>query len=623
SGNRNQTVGDSIFHCHFYPHFAQGMWSLWRTHDVFEHGTVLDIDGRPVPGARALPDGEIVTGTPIPSIVPIPGLVMAPMPEADIDIVQVPGQPGGQVQINGAGNPGFPFFIPGVAGHRPPHPPMDTIHNGGLPRHVATGGHSFSIETRLDFTKELETLSALELPEGGTAEELTAMAFHAQRLHPSFTTDGTAGNYQLNGLPAAPGAPYADPCLDDVGNPVGSPRIYKAANIQLDAILNKSGWHFPQTRMIALWEDVGPTLDGTRPPEPLFFRANTDDCIEYHHTNLVPNMYEMDDFQVRTPTDILGQHIHLVKFDVTSSDGSGNGWNYEDGTFSPDEVRERIAAIRLQNACTPTDSRNGTFECPLAVSHPFFGGGPGGEWIGAQTTVQRWYADNVLNMAGEDRTLRTVFTHDHYGPSTHQQAGLYAGLLVEPKNSVWRHPETGVMMGSRGDGGPTGFRADILTADPADSYREFMLEFADFQLAYKAGNSGFPDPVNAINPPRGEGGGGPGAPCPGGVPPPCPEAISAIDIPVVGHFGHPGTMSVNYRNEPIGLRLLDPATQQQATGDAGDMSHVYRSITRADPALNVQPNFYPPLTGGVQGTDPFTPLLRAYENDKVQIRTLV
>jgi hypothetical protein len=42
SGNRNKTIGDSIFHCHFYPHFAQGMWSLWRVHDVFEAGTVLD-----------------------------------------------------------------------------------------------------------------------------------------------------------------------------------------------------------------------------------------------------------------------------------------------------------------------------------------------------------------------------------------------------------------------------------------------------------------------------------------------------------------------------------------------------------------------------------------------------
>ena len=42
SGNVNQTVGDAIFHCHFYPHFARGMWSMWRVHDVFEEGTKLD-----------------------------------------------------------------------------------------------------------------------------------------------------------------------------------------------------------------------------------------------------------------------------------------------------------------------------------------------------------------------------------------------------------------------------------------------------------------------------------------------------------------------------------------------------------------------------------------------------
>ena len=82
-----------------------------------------------------------------------------------------------------------------------------------------------------------------------------------------------------------------------------------------------------------------------RAPEPLFFRGNSGDIVEYWHTNLVPNYYLVDDFQVRTPTDILGQHIHLVKFDVTSSDGAGNGFNYEDGTFSPDEVQEIIHAI--------------------------------------------------------------------------------------------------------------------------------------------------------------------------------------------------------------------------------------------------------------------------------------
>src|ERR1019366_431050 len=65
SGKRNLTIGDSIFHCHFYPHFAQGMWALWRTHDVFEAGTELEANGTPKPGInRALPDGEIRAGTP-------------------------------------------------------------------------------------------------------------------------------------------------------------------------------------------------------------------------------------------------------------------------------------------------------------------------------------------------------------------------------------------------------------------------------------------------------------------------------------------------------------------------------------------------------------------------------
>ena len=45
SGNRNKTVGDAIFHCHFYPHFAQGMWEHWRIHDAFEAGTKLAVSG--------------------------------------------------------------------------------------------------------------------------------------------------------------------------------------------------------------------------------------------------------------------------------------------------------------------------------------------------------------------------------------------------------------------------------------------------------------------------------------------------------------------------------------------------------------------------------------------------
>ena len=604
TGNRNQTVGDSIFHCHFYPHFAQGMWELWRAHDVFESGTVLDGKGIPVPGSRALPDGEIKEGTPTPALVPLPTLAMAPMPTA--------------------ARPGYPFFVPAVAGHRPPKPPLDTIDDGGLPRHIIVGGTAVSVENRLDFSKELVTAVAQQLSETGTAAEIAAMVYHEQRLHASFKPDGTAANFVLNGLPRKPGAPYADPCIDSNGNATGTPRTYKAAAFQLDIKLNKAGWHFPQSRILALWADVDPMIAGKKPPEPFFFRANSNDCITFYHTNLVPGVYEQDDFQIRTPTDIIGQHIHLVKFDVTSSDGSGNGFNYEDGTFSPDEVIERIHAIRKENGCTGTDSgdpRDGTFTCPKAKAHPFFG------TLGAQTTIQRWFADDVLNNNKMDRTLRTVFTHDHYGPSSHQQTGLYAGLVIEPTGSVWKNPETGVVMGTRlVDGGPTSWQANIIEVDPSKSHREFLFEFADFQLAYEAGagvdGNGNPiaDPKGVINPPIINEVGlpfivEPGMVCPGGVPAPCPEAISAAD---------PGTMSVNYRNEPVPMRVRNPFTNTQANGAAGDLSKVYKSnITRADPAFNVQPTFYPALTTGVQPGDPFTPLLRAYENDKVQIRILV
>ncbi len=592
SGNRNQTVGDSIFHCHFYPHFAQGMWALWRTHDTFEAGTALDANGRPAAGARALPDGEIAAGTPIPGLVPLPTLAMAPIPAA-VSIVA------GQVQVTGAGNPGYPFFVSARAGHRPPTPPLDMLNDGGLPRHVITGGTFIEQHTPLDFSKHLVTADAFRLAEAGTAVEQQAMVFHETRLHPSYTPENLAANFVANGLPRQQGAPFADPCMTDAGLATGNPRTYKGANIQLDIKLNKVGWHFNQSRILTLWEDVAPTLAGTRPPEPLFFRANTGDCITYHHTNLVPAEYQQDDFQVRTPTDVIGQHIHLVKFDVTAADGAGNGFNYEDGTLSPEEVVARIKAINALGGLR-TALGSTTRTTLAAQPHPFFG------VPGARTTIQRWYADDVTNNVGKDRTLRTVFTHDHYGPSTHQQAGLYAGLVIEPAASTWRDQDTGVPFGTRADGGPTSWRADIIPSNIQEAYREFLLEFADFQLAYTA--EGKP-----VNPPGKVEIGLPFLLDP--PPVPMPEAISAAD---------PGTMTVNYRNEPLALRVRNPLTNTQAAGDAGDLSKAYSStVTRAQAALNTQPTFYPPLTPGVQPGDPFTPLIRAYENDKVQVRVLV
>jgi manganese oxidase len=639
SGNRNKTPGDSIFHCHFYPHFAQGMWSMWRVHDVLELGTRMDGDGTPASGARALPDGEIAQGTPIPGLVPLPGQPMPPPPAVPVTIAN------GQVVMpaTGTGNPGYPFWVPGRAGQRAPTPPLDVFvengvaHDGGLPRLIIDGGKIQELHTRLDFSKDLLVADAFELDEHGEHWERQAMQFHADGFDGSRDgfiatrrPDGTWGKFEVNGSEPRPGAPYAEPCYrpSQTGYPNARRDIqYRAANIQMDVVFNKKGWHFPQQRFLSLWEDVDDFKAGRKPPEPLFIRANSYDCVEYLHTNLVPIYYELDDFQVRTPTDILGQHIHLVKFDVTSSDGSANGFNYEDGTLSPGEVVHLIDVINLAGGIRESID-DPTRRLLQVKNHPFF------NVPGAQTTVQRWYVDNVLNTYAVDRTLRTVFTHDHFGPSTHQQVGLYAGLVTQREGSLWYHGETGAPLGFdlsgsafRKDGGPTSWQAVI---EGPEIFREFLLEFGDFQHAYDGLENGYPDPAHAINPPgrvkkwdqlathpwvyekpffAGV--------CPSGGAPPCPEAVSADD---------PGTMLVNYRQEPLALRVKQPGANQQAANQQGDLSWAFASIPRADNDLNVvEPNYATTLTtaSALGPYDPYTPMLRAYEDDHVRIRVLV
>ena len=712
SGNRNKSAGDAIFHCHFYPHFAQGMWELWRIHDTFEPGTRLQVsgkagafhkapfalrDGTPAANARALPDGEIFVGTPIPALVPLPGKGLAPMPaEVRVQPKVVNGITVGSVArvVDRTRNPGFPFWIAGIestVGQRPPTPPQDMAKDaggwdGGLPRHALegfrAGGEARSTVSRLDVSKTIEKARPVYFPEGGTDIERVAMNFHQnQRFHTTYalpltgTKAPAASKFIVNGggKPGQPGAPFHEPCVDDAGKRLGTgvigqffsgetltgmntrgsspfnadaPRLYKGANIQFDAVFNKAGYHYPQQRIIALWEDAVPTIEKQKAPEPLVMRINTFDCTMYQHTNLVPEVFELDDFQVRTPTDIIGQHIHLPKWDLTTGDGSANGWNYEDGTLSPGAVRERIKAINLYNAeHTPVTTLDGRTRLE-ALAHPFFGKFGRDEWLGARTTLQRWFADPVVNTEGVDRGLGIVFTHDHFGPSTHQQTGLYATVLVQPAGSRWFHNESGEEMYTRQDGGPTSWQAMIVppassTVGTVAAHREFYLEFSDFQHAYEKDVYVGVDETGrrvaaptadtfryAINPPhrlradevypevhRDA------AICPGGLPRPCPQAISVDD---------PGTFVVNYRNEPVGLRVYDPKRPgpdgkpgMQAKGLGGDLSFALQTRTdRALPQFNTAlgDTPYKPLTGDVDPGDPFTPMLRAYSGDIVKVK---
>ncbi len=629
SGNRVLTPGDSIFHCHLYPHFAQGMWELWRVHDVFEAGTP----------DRNLPDGEITAGIPQPAVVPIPNLFyrertaqgqtvnkaragLPPMPRPDFK--------------------GYPFYIPARAGHRPPQPPLALEQNGGLPRHrietgvALHGEEAVPPERRADpvaarvhdlaqegykpwtffFAHKLVKAQMTFLPDTGTPEETRAMTFHAGndatngasapfkteydwqgRAYPSAAPDGSPAVFVVNGRPQQPGAPYADPCPDSFtdSNNVTRPtffRRYRAAWIQLDLEVNKARWHDRQGRITVLEEDVAPTRAGLRPTEPFFFRSNTGDCVDYRVTNLIPAALNLDDFQLYQGTDIVGQHIHLVQFDVTASDGAANGWNYESGAFSPETVRERIEANNTHQRAT------GGTRILTPQANPAFGPGTNQEFLGAQTLIERWWTDPLINNQNRDRTKRTTFTHDHFSPSGHQHHGLYGALVVEQTDSVWTTQE-GIPMNTRPDGGPTSYAARIISGPSgADSFREFNLALADFAILYTQN-------LVPVNPPNREEKdlpiaiGNPELFDPTQVPK--PEAISSAD---------PGTQLINYRNEPVPHRIGMPDPNYpggkvprfvQRPGAAGDMAFVFSSAVHGDPA---------------------TPILGAYPGDRVQVKLI-
>ena len=58
AGSRNRVIGDVIFHCHLYPHFHEGMWTLWRIYDRLEDGKGKLPDGSSIPALLPLKDRE-------------------------------------------------------------------------------------------------------------------------------------------------------------------------------------------------------------------------------------------------------------------------------------------------------------------------------------------------------------------------------------------------------------------------------------------------------------------------------------------------------------------------------------------------------------------------------------
>ncbi|MEL1264502.1 hypothetical protein [Pseudoxanthomonas putridarboris] len=641
TGNRNLTPGDSIFHCHLYPHFAQGMWALWRVHEVLEDGARKLPDGggawtfdrgagwRYDPRAYAGPGTDRDTGlhgagTPIPALVPLPGQALPPEPTYanSPPVLQADGSRAPVM-------PGYPFYIAGKAGYRAPQPPRDLFEDAGLPRHVTEkpdgcpagiNGCARIVPTLAqaldagDMTYEIKKVKVTVLPNGGDAYERAAMNWHAglpadanpwdqdvlQRLEalkaskpattpvtleepeepdarptrgyqPSLLVDryreGVAAPFLVNGLRAAPGAPFANPCplkqdeadhwVPGLSSLATGTRLYEVSAVELQLLVNQYGWHDKQARINVLSKHAdGYSLRAPpRAADPFFFRAHSGECIEFLHTNRTRDKTGKDAFQVATPTDVIGQHIHLVKFDVTSSDGSANGYNYEDGTLARDHIEHIIHASKVPGGSAV---RADTGE-PVALEAKTAGGKPV-----YQTSIQRWWADPLLDSERQDRTIATVFTHDHFGPSTIQQHGFYSALLIEPPGTVWKRPDGRPLEDGVGTQAiievPEGVDTHGMSENLRVTRREFALAVADFALLYDRND-------RPIAPPHGD--------------PTRPEAIS-VD--------HHDPYLFNYRNEPVPLRIGSSESRSHwaqydsddaRNGERGDPANLFSSVVHA------------------------------------------
>ena len=333
AGSFNGMIGDAIFHCHLYPHFHEGMWTLWRVFDRLQDGSGVYPDNTPIEALMPLRDRPL------------------PPPKDDL-------------------HPGYPGFIYGQFGQEPLRPPLGV----------------------LDKNNE-------------------------NKINPSPLEEA---NFVAD---FAPGALYTDTCPCRTDENI---KVFEIAAVQAKLVYNRFGWHDPQGRFFVLKEDIEKegTLDnylskvesGEIRPDPLVIRVNAGDCIEIRLTNFLPEFIEGSAFQLKTLTDIVGYHIHLVKFDTIVSDGAANGWN-------------NIAGARKY-----------------------------------ETLIERFFANEELN---------TVFFHDHLFANMHQQHGMFGAVIVEPAGAVFLDPETGENLKS-------GTKAVIRTADGKSfrEFALFLHDFA-------------------------------------------------------------------------------------------------------------------------------------------------
>ena len=467
----------------------------------------------------------------------------------------------------------------------------------------------------------------------------------------TFFPDGSpatgASAFMLNGLPPFTARPMPNPgaAQRQAGSREQAAGLmrYKAADIQIDVVLNKKGWHYPQQRMPrsgATWRTCSPQA---RPGAALLPRQQHaahrvlahQPGAELLRARRLPGAHADRHPRPAHPPREVRRHLVGRRRQRLQLRGRH---------LQPGRGRERIETSTRAAASAPRSTshraRRNTSRRRRSRSSATTAACPG-----AQTTIQRWYADPV------PRTAAWIGRCARSSPTTTSVRRRTSRPGSTP--AWWSSPRA--RTGGTGQRHRAGTSLDVRSAPTArrsttagrrlagehpdgereDSYREFLLEFQDRSSPTIEQNAtalpyvryqdaatpavpsawGWADkPAKAISAASGA--------------PPCPP-------PSAAHAEHRdpdvrrGHVLGELPQRAARLPHHPPGTPPAASADqlTRPLGHVFRSICRTDPALNSQPAGginpvsphpllqFPTVALRRDPTDPYTPLLRAYEGE--------
>ncbi|MCU0893412.1 MAG: multicopper oxidase domain-containing protein [Rhodospirillales bacterium] len=276
AGDRQQAAGDTIWHCHLYPHFHEGMWGIFRTFETRQDGPDGGEDLTSIDAAYAgRKIGRYPDGTPIQRLLPLPDRPAPPKPTP--------------------ARPGYPLYIPGEVRQKSPVPPW--------PLATAMPG---------DFDYR------------PVPTDLECQAFNAEPVPGEmFTRNPTAHQqdqeWKTNAAFEANGAKVVE---------------HDVAVVRRRIDYNSHGWYDPDGHLYFLDREGDPE---SRPgaKEPLFFRARHGQILNLTLANRLPPTIAGTAYDPPFPPcpalpweGECSMHVHMVKFDPVCGDGGSVGWNY-------------------------------------------------------------------------------------------------------------------------------------------------------------------------------------------------------------------------------------------------------------------------------------------------------